>query len=144
MEQVAPSGPAYQAGTMAGNPASMSAGLACLEVLAEDGIYEELDRLGAILEKGMLDAAEKHGIDISVNRLKGALSLYFGKEKVTDYAGAEASDGEKFGQFFQLMLAQGINLAPSKYEAWFITTAHSEKDIHYAVTCIDHAFAQMA
>lgn len=144
MEQVAPLGPAYQAGTMAGNPASMSAGIACLEVLAEDGIYDELDWLGALLEKGMLEAAEKHNIDITVNRLKGALTLYFGNKKVVDYAGAEASDGEKFGQFFQLMIAQGINLAPSKYEAWFLTTAHREEDIHYTITCINKAFAQMS
>ncbi|MGP4042568.1 glutamate-1-semialdehyde 2,1-aminomutase [Gracilibacillus sp. D59] len=143
MEQVAPLGPAYQAGTMAGNPASMSAGIACLEVLEQDGVYEKLDRLGATLEKGMFDAAEKHGIDITVNRLKGALTLYFGSEKITNYAQAEASDGEKFGQFFKLMLNQGINLAPSKYEAWFLTIAHTEEDIKETISCIDQAFAKM-
>ncbi|WP_058307921.1 glutamate-1-semialdehyde 2,1-aminomutase [Gracilibacillus massiliensis] len=143
MEQVAPLGPAYQAGTMAGNPASMSAGIACLEVLAEDGVYEKLDQLGAMLEKGMLEAAEKHGIKITVNRLKGALTLYFGSEKITNYAQAEASDGEKFGQFFKLMLKQGINLAPSKYEAWFLTISHTEEDIKETVKCIDQAFAEM-
>ncbi len=100
MEQVAPLGPAYQAGTMAGNPASISAGIACLEVLSEKGLYDRLDYLGAILEDGMNKAAQKYGIDITVNRLKGALTLYFGKEKVTNYAQAEATDGEKFGQFF--------------------------------------------
>ncbi|SFM44987.1 glutamate-1-semialdehyde 2,1-aminomutase [Gracilibacillus orientalis] len=144
MEQVAPLGPAYQAGTMSGNPASMSAGIACLEVLEEEGVYEKLDRLGAMLEKGMLNAAEKHGIDITVNRLKGALTLYFGSEKITNYAQAEASDGEKFGQFFKLMLKQGINLAPSKYEAWFLTIAHTEEDIQETITCVDQAFAEMA
>lgn len=144
MEQVAPLGPAYQAGTMAGNPASMSAGIACLEVLEEEGVYERLDQLGQKLENGMLAAAEKHGIDITVNRLKGALTLYFGAEKITNYAQAEASDGEKFGQFFKLMLKQGINLAPSKYEAWFLTTAHTEEDIQHTITCIDQAFAEMA
>ncbi|GAE95140.1 glutamate-1-semialdehyde aminotransferase [Gracilibacillus boraciitolerans JCM 21714] len=143
MEQVAPLGPAYQAGTMAGNPASMSAGIACLEVLAAEGVYEKLDRLGAILEKGMLEAAEKHGIEITVNRLKGALTLYFGSDKITNYAQAEASDGEKFGQFFKLMLKQGINLAPSKYEAWFLTIAHTEEDIKETVTCINRAFAEL-
>ncbi|MGN8646897.1 glutamate-1-semialdehyde 2,1-aminomutase [Gracilibacillus sp. HCP3S3_G5_1] len=144
MEQVAPLGPAYQAGTMAGNPASMSAGIACLEVLEEEGVYERLDQLGQKLENGMLAAAEKHGIDITVNRLKGALTLYFGAEKITNYAQAEASDGEKFGQFFKLMLKQGINLAPSKYEAWFLTTAHTEEDIQHTITCINQAFAEMA
>ncbi|UOQ84594.1 glutamate-1-semialdehyde 2,1-aminomutase [Gracilibacillus salinarum] len=144
METVAPLGPAYQAGTMAGNPASMSAGIACLEVLEEAGLYDRLDQLGAMLEKGMLDAAEKHGIDITVNRLKGALTLYFGSETITNYAQAEASDGEKFGQFFKLMLQQGINLAPSKYEAWFLTIAHTEDDIKETIACIDKAFAEMA
>ncbi|MFD2657811.1 glutamate-1-semialdehyde 2,1-aminomutase [Gracilibacillus thailandensis] len=143
MEQVAPLGPAYQAGTMAGNPASMSAGIACLEVLEEDGVYDKLDRLGAMLEKGMLKAAEKHGIDITVNRLKGALTLYFGSEKVINYAQAEATDGDKFGQFFKLMLKQGINLAPSKYEAWFLTIAHTEEDIQETIKCIDYAFGEM-
>ncbi|MDX8047650.1 glutamate-1-semialdehyde 2,1-aminomutase [Gracilibacillus sp. S3-1-1] len=144
MEHVAPLGPAYQAGTMAGNPASMSAGIACLEVLEQEGVYDKLDKLGAMLEKGMLEAAQKHGIDITVNRLKGALTLYFGSDKVTNYAQAEASDGEKFGQFFKLMLKQGINLAPSKYEAWFLTTEHTEEDIQQTITCIDRAFAEMA
>ncbi|WP_163540022.1 glutamate-1-semialdehyde 2,1-aminomutase [Gracilibacillus sp. YIM 98692] len=143
MEQVAPLGPAYQAGTMAGNPASMSAGIACLEVLEENGVYDELDRLGAKLENGMLDAAARRGIDIQVNRLKGALTIYFTADEVKNYADAEATDGEKFGQFFHLMLKQGINLAPSKYEAWFLTTAHTDEDIDQTIHCIDHAFSQM-
>ncbi|GAB2534291.1 glutamate-1-semialdehyde 2,1-aminomutase [Gracilibacillus alcaliphilus] len=144
MEQVAPLGPAYQAGTMAGNPASMSAGIACLEVLEADGVYQELDRLGALLETGMLNAAEKHGIDISVNRLKGALTLYFTTEKVTNYQQAENTDGDKFGRFFKLMLQQGVNLAPSKYEAWFLTTAHTETDIHKTIAAIDFAFSKLS
>ncbi len=143
MEQVAPLGPAYQAGTMAGNPASMSAGIACLEVLKEPGVYEKLDKLGARLEAGILKAAEKHNISITLNRLKGALTVYFTDEKIKNYAQAEATDGEKFGQFFKLLLKQGINLAPSKYEAWFLTIAHSEADIDHAITCVDKAFEQM-
>ncbi|RCW62559.1 glutamate-1-semialdehyde 2,1-aminomutase [Saliterribacillus persicus] len=143
MEQVAPLGPAYQAGTMAGNPASMSAGIACLEVLKEHGVYEKLDKLGARLEAGILKAAEKHNIIITLNRLKGALTVYFTDEKIKNYAQAEATDGEKFGQFFKLLLNQGINLAPSKYEAWFLTIAHSEADIDHAITCVDKAFEQM-
>ena len=92
MDTVAPLGPAYQAGTMAGNPASMLAGIACLEVLQTPGVYEEMDRLGAMLEKGILDAAEKHGITITVNRIKGALTVYFTSEKVENYKQAEQSD----------------------------------------------------
>ncbi|MFJ7187031.1 glutamate-1-semialdehyde 2,1-aminomutase [Lysinibacillus xylanilyticus] len=143
MDTVAPLGPAYQAGTMAGNPASMQAGIACLEVLQTPGIYDEMDRLGAILEKGILDAAKKHDVTITVNRLKGALTIYFTDVKVENYEQAENSDGEIFGRFFKLMLAQGINLAPSKYEAWFLTTEHTEADIIETIKAVDIAFSQL-
>ena len=143
METVAPLGPAYQAGTMAGNPASMLAGIACLEVLQKPGVYEEMDRLGGILEKGILEAAEKHGVTITVNRLKGALTVYFTNEKVENYEQAENSDGEMFGRFFKLMLEKGVNLAPSKYEAWFLTTEHKEEDILETIAAVDYAFSQL-
>ncbi|MYL57709.1 aminotransferase class III-fold pyridoxal phosphate-dependent enzyme, partial [Virgibacillus halodenitrificans] len=144
MEQVAPLGPAYQAGTMAGNPASMAAGIACLEVLQEEGVYEKLDQLGEKLEAGILHQAEKHGIPVAVNRLCGALTLYFGDQKITNYDQAEASDGEAFAKFFKLMLKQGINLAPSKFEAWFLTIAHTETDIEQTIDAVDKAFAAMS
>jgi len=143
MDTVAPLGPAYQAGTMAGNPASMQAGIACLEVLQTPGIYEEMDRLGAILEEGILTAAKKHDVTITVNRLKGALTIYFTDVKVENYEQAENSNGEIFGRFFKLMLEQGINLAPSKYEAWFLTTEHTEADIVETIKAVDIAFSQL-
>jgi glutamate-1-semialdehyde 2,1-aminomutase len=143
MEKVAPLGPAYQAGTMAGNPASIQAGIACLEVLKQDGVYEYLDRLGEMLEEGILRAAQKYSIPITINRLKGALTVYFTNEKVYNYAQAEATDGEMFAKFFKLMLHQGINLAPSKYEAWFITIAHTEDDIQETIRAVEHAFQQL-
>ncbi|MFD2046436.1 glutamate-1-semialdehyde 2,1-aminomutase [Ornithinibacillus salinisoli] len=145
MEQVAPLGPAYQAGTMAGNPASMASGIACLEVLKQEGVYEKMDQLGERLENGILEKADQHDVTISVNRLRGALTVYFGQgSKVTNYAEAEASDGEAFGRFFKLMLEQGINLAPSKYEAWFLTTEHTEADIDETIEAVGHAFEQMS
>ncbi|MDN5708882.1 MAG: glutamate-1-semialdehyde 2,1-aminomutase [Planococcus sp. (in: firmicutes)] len=143
METVAPLGPAYQAGTMAGNPASIQAGIACLEVLQEKGVYERMDQLGERLEAGILAAAEKHGVTITINRLKGALTIYFTDQKVKNYEQAEATDGEMFGRFFKLMLEQGINLAPSKYEAWFLTTEHTEEDIDTSIRAVEHAFAQL-
>ncbi|RPF50540.1 glutamate-1-semialdehyde 2,1-aminomutase [Aquisalibacillus elongatus] len=143
MEQVAPLGPAYQAGTMSGNPASMAAGIACLEVLKEDGVYEKLNHLGEKLEHGMLKLAEKHGISVSINRLKGALTLYFTDEEITNYEQAENTDGEMFARFFKLMLDQGINLAPSKYEAWFLTIAHTDEDIDKTLEAVDQAFSNM-
>ncbi|MCR8997210.1 glutamate-1-semialdehyde 2,1-aminomutase [Brevibacillus laterosporus] len=144
MEQVAPLGPAYQAGTHAGNPASIKAGIACLEVLKQPGVYEELDRLGMLLEAGISKAAESHGITIRINRVKGALAVYFTDATVTDYDGAQSADGEQFAQFFRLLLDEGICLAPSKYEAWFITTAHTESDIKQTIEAVDRCFAKMA
>lgn len=143
MDTVAPLGPAYQAGTMAGNPASIQAGIACLEVLREDGVYEKMDKLGAQLENGILAAAEEFGVTITVNRLKGALTIYFTDVKVENYEQAEATDGEIFGRFFKLMLEQGINLAPSKYEAWFLTTEHTEKDVEVSIQAVREAFKQL-
>lgn len=143
MEQVAPLGPAYQAGTMAGNPASILAGIACLEVLQQEGVYEHLDHLGAMLEAGILTHAKTYGIPVTINRLKGALTVYFSTEKVENYEQAERTDGEMFAKFFKLMLHQGINLAPSKYEAWFITLAHTEEDIEYTVKAVEHAFKSL-
>jgi len=144
MEQVAPLGPAYQAGTMSGNPASISAGIACLEVLEQPGVYEELDRLGEILEAGIRAAAETHGVTIQLNRVKGALAVYFTDQPVIDYETAQKADGEIFARFFNLLLDQGICLAPSKYEAWFITTAHTEEDIRRTIDAVDHSFARLS
>ncbi|WP_018133451.1 glutamate-1-semialdehyde 2,1-aminomutase [Effusibacillus pohliae] len=144
MEKVAPLGPAYQAGTMAGNPASISAGIACLETLQEPGTYERLDELGRILEEGLWNAARESGHPITINRMKGALTVYFGRtESVRNYADAQATDGEQFGRFFKLMLDEGICLAPSKYEAWFISTAHTRDDIDYTIAAARRAFAKL-
>ncbi|MDQ0352018.1 glutamate-1-semialdehyde 2,1-aminomutase [Alkalibacillus filiformis] len=143
MEQVAPLGPAYQAGTMSGNPASMAAGIACLEVLQQEGIYEEMDRLGDKLEHGILEHAKKYDLPVKINRLKGMLTVFFTDEEVTNYEQAENTDGEMFSRFFKLMLDQGINLAPSKYEAWFLTTAHTEEDIDQTLNAVEAAFSQL-
>lgn len=143
MEQVAPLGPAYQAGTMAGNPASMLSGIACLEVLQEEGLYEKLDQLGAILEDGILKHAKNYNVPITINRLKGALTIFFTDEKVENYEQAENTDGEMFGRFFKLMLSQGINLAPSKYEAWFLTIAHTREDIEKTIAAVEYAFKNL-
>ncbi|WP_347861310.1 glutamate-1-semialdehyde 2,1-aminomutase [Salimicrobium sp. PL1-032A] len=144
MEQVAPLGPAYQAGTMSGNPASMASGIACLEVLEQPGTYEHLDHLGALLEEGIMDSAASHQLDVRVNRLGGALTVYFTNKTVENYEDAENTDGEMFATFFKKMLKNGINLAPSKYEAWFLTTAHTEEDIKQTLKAVDQTFAEMS
>lgn len=143
MNEVAPLGPAYQAGTMAGNPLSMAAGIACLEVLQQAGTYEYLEELGKILEDGIHNKSKKYNIPLVVNRLVGALSVHFGCERVTNYEEAEASNTETFGRFFKLMLQEGINLAPSKYEAWFLTTAHTREDVVQTIDAVDKAFKKL-
>jgi glutamate-1-semialdehyde 2,1-aminomutase len=141
MEQVAPLGPAYQAGTMAGNPASIRSGIACLELLQKDGVYENLDKLGAKLEDGLNSLISEYKIPAVINRLKGALTLYFDVKEVRNYKDAEDSSGEMFAYFFREMLKEGINLAPSKYEAWFLTTEHSEADIEQTLKAAERVFS---
>lgn len=143
MEQVAPLGPAYQAGTMAGNPASIAAGIACLEVLREAGVYTRLERMGARLAEGLRDAARRHGVPLTVNQIAGSLSTHFCDHPVTNYDEAKDTDDGQFAAFFRLMLEQGINLAPSKYEAWFLTTAHTDEDIDQTLDAADSAFARL-
>jgi glutamate-1-semialdehyde 2,1-aminomutase len=144
MEQVAPLGPAYQAGTMAGNPASISAGIACLQVLQQAEVYAKLERLGRALAEGVADAASRHGVSLTLNRIGGAFSTHFCGHPVTDYAEAQDTDGELFAQFFHLMLEEGIFLAASKYEAWFLTIAHTEDDIAQTLDAVNRSFKTMS
>lgn len=147
MDIVAPNGPAYQAGTHAGNPMSMQAGIACLEVMAEPGFYEHLDRLGKILADGITELAAKHGVPVTVNRLKGMFCVYFtafAGQEIRDYDDAQNTDGEKFAKFYKLLLSQGVMLAPSKYEDWFITIAHTDEDIEETLKAVDYSFGEMA
>lgn len=143
MERVAPLGPAYQAGTMAGNPASIAAGIACLETLRQPGVYERMSALSEKLAAGIADGALRHGIPMTINRIGGAFSTHFCDHPVRNYEDAQQTDGEQFALFFRLMLNQGICLAPSKYEAWFLTTAHTEADIDATIEAADRAFAAM-
>lgn len=144
MEQVAPLGPAYQAGTMAGNPASISAGIACLEVLSAEGVYNEMERLAIRLTEGLQESAGRHGIPLTINRIRGAFSTHFCSHPITNYDEAQDTDGEMFASFFRHMLNRGINLAPSKYEAWFLTTAHTDADIDITLEAAEASFSAMA
>lgn len=144
MEQVAPLGPAYQAGTMAGNPASISAGIACLEVLQGEGVYEEMERLTLKLTKGLAESASRYGVPLTINQIRGSLSTHFCDHPVTNYEESQNTDGEAFGAFFRAMLNRGVNLAPSKYEAWFLTTAHTEEDIDFTLEAADASFKEIS
>jgi len=144
MDHIAPVGPVYQDGTFCGNPVSLAAGYACLQALREPGLYERLGRLGETLAAGLREAAARHGVPAVVNQRGGALSVHFTSEPVRDFAAVERSDAAAFARFFRDMLAQGINLAPSIYEAWFITAAHTEDDIEYTLNAAERAFAAVA
>lgn len=143
MEQVAPLGPAYQAGTMAGNPISVSAGIACLEVLQGEGVYDEMNRLAIRLTDGIAESAKRHGVPMTINRIRGSFSTHFCDHPVTNYDQAQDTDGEAFAAFFRGMLNRGVCLAPSKYEAWFLTTAHTDEDIDRTLTAADETLQEM-
>ena len=143
MEQVAPLGPSYQAGTMAGNPASIRAGIATLEVLSDKSLYQQLNHYGKQLEEGILQAAKKHHQEITLNRLIGAFTIYFGSHPIENYEDAKQTDSSKFARFFKLLLKENILIAPSKYEAWFLTIAHTQEDIDQTLAAIDRVFAQL-
>ncbi|WP_413488626.1 glutamate-1-semialdehyde 2,1-aminomutase [Carnobacterium divergens] len=143
MNTVAPLGPAYQAGTMAGNPLSMQAGIACLEVLQEPGIYERMAHFAEQLKDALLAAGTTHNIPTVVNQIGGSLTVYFSDHPVVNYEDAKNTDSERFGRFFKLMLDEGINLAPSKFEAWFLTIMHTQKDIDDTIVAINNAFSKL-
>jgi len=129
MEQMAPLGPVYQAGTLSGNPLAMAAGIATLELLREPGTYERLEALGAQLAEGMTRAAEAAGVPLTVNRVGSMLTGFFTEGPVTDYASATAADTTRYARFHQAMLARGVYLAPSQFEAAFVSLAHTPEDL---------------
>jgi glutamate-1-semialdehyde 2,1-aminomutase len=129
MDQVAPSGPIYQAGTLSGNPLAMAAGLASLRAAVRPGFYDRLEELGGRWRKGMDEAASCGSRPFTINQVGSMVSIFFTDGPVTDFASAAASDTEAFKDFFWHMLSRGVYLAPSQYEAGFISAAHSEEDL---------------
>ncbi|HEY0702840.1 MAG TPA: glutamate-1-semialdehyde 2,1-aminomutase [Candidatus Acidoferrales bacterium] len=129
MERVAPLGPVYQAGTLAGNPLAMRAGLAMLPKLKAAGFYEAVNQKTARLADGLRSGLRDSGVLGSVNLAGSLLTLFFAPDPVRNYADAKKSDAKRFGLFFQEMLHRGIFLPPSQYEAWFVSAAHSEAEI---------------
>ncbi len=129
MGQVSPLGPIYQAGTLSGNPLAVAAGLAMLRALREPGVYAKLDQLGAALERGLRAAADKAGIPVTVNRVGSMLTGFFTSTAVTDYASAKTSDTARYARYFHAMLERGVFLAPSQFEAAFVSLAHTAADI---------------
>ncbi len=129
MEQIAPSGPVYQAGTLSGNPLAMAAGLATLRAADEPGFYERLEELGRRWRSGMSEAASNGELPFTINQVGSMVSLFFTGGPVTDFDSAAASDTAVFRDFFWHMTSRGVYLAPSQYEAGFISAVHSEEDL---------------
>lgn len=133
MSMVAPEGPVYQAGTLSGNPLAMTAGIATLKILSKKSTYKELEKKASILEEGMRDVAKKAGVNTKFYRAGTMFCTYFTEKEVIDYATAKTSDTERFARFFRGMLDRGIYIAPSQFEAGFISLAHTEKDIEKTI-----------
>lgn len=133
MEQVAPSGPIYQAGTLSGNPLAMAAGLATLQLLQDEGVYDELERKTTRLAEGLKSIAQECELPVWVNSVGAMFSAFFTNQPVLDFKSACTSDVELFAAYFRGMLERGVYLAPSQFEAVFLSTAHSDADIDYTL-----------
>jgi glutamate-1-semialdehyde 2,1-aminomutase len=143
MRLVAPSGPVYQAGTLSGNPLAMTAGLWSLKRLSR-GLYKHLSDLGALLAEGLADAARGAGVALQVNGLGSALTPFFSSTPVRNYPSALKADAAKYGTFFQGMLARGVYPPPSQFEGWFLSAAHTRRDVHKTINAAREAMKEVA
>jgi glutamate-1-semialdehyde 2,1-aminomutase len=141
MQRLAPLGPVYQAGTLSGNPVAMAAGLATLEAVARPGFHARLAATTARLVDGLAGAARAAGVPVAANQACGMFSLFFNAGPVTNYREVMASDAARFRQFFHAMLAGGVYLAPSPYEAGFVSAAHGEAEVAATIEAATRAFA---
>lgn len=128
MEQIAPTGPIYQAGTLSGNPLAMASGLTTLKLLTPE-VYDRLEQLGARLEAGLKRNAEEVGIPLTINRVGSMVCPFFTEGPVINFETAKTSDTDRFRRYFAHMVGQGISVPPSQFEGMFVSAAHSEQDI---------------
>ena len=140
LERVAPLGGVYQAGTLSGNPLAVAAGLATLRRLADPAVYARLGALGSRLQEGLEEAARAAGIPVTVNRVGSMLTAFFTEGPVTNYSSAKRSDTARYGRFFHAMLERGVFLAPSQFEAAFVSLAHGDADLDAVVAAAREAF----
>jgi len=144
MEHIAPTGPVYQAGTLAGNPVAMAAGLKSLEIISRSGFYDELETKTRRLVTGILEAAERNAIPMCANQVGAMFGLFFTDQaRVKSFADVGRCDVDRFKQFFHGMLQQGINLAPSAFEAGFVSSAHSDTHIQQTIDSAEQVLAKL-
>ena len=136
MEKISPLGPVYQAGTLSGNPLAMTAGIETIKILSQEGVYEILEEKAKILSEETNNAAHKAGIPVFSARVGSMSTLFFSDRQVTDYSSAKASDIKRFARYFSAMLEQGIYLAPSQFEASFVSLAHTDEDIEKTIEAV--------
>ncbi|NMA26428.1 MAG: aminotransferase class III-fold pyridoxal phosphate-dependent enzyme, partial [Burkholderiales bacterium] len=145
MEHVAPLGPVYQAGTLAGNPLSVAAGLTTLRLLRQSPeIYRHLEEVGARLEAGLQHSARRHGVPVRMQRVGSMLTWFFSDKPVRNLSEARNCDTRAFGRFFRGMLDRGVYLPPSQFEAAFLSTALGEAEIERLLKAVDETLAEIA
>lgn len=142
MKMIAPLGPVYQAGTLSGNPLTMSAGLATIDLLT-DLLYKKLDSSTEALCNGIKEAARKHAVPITINRAGSMFTIFFGGHTVYDLNTARMCNTNRYSRFFHLLLNQGIYPPSSQFEAWFLSAAHKEKEIEKTISCCWRAFGSL-
>jgi len=141
MEKIAPTGPVYQAGTLSGNPVAMTAGMITLELISEPTFFDQLTAKTTQLVNGITAAAKNNGIDMTSNQAGAMFGLFFSsEEKIENFAQVSLCDIERFKRFFHAMLNEGVYLAPSAYEAGFVSAAHTDEDIQKTIAAADKAF----
>ena len=144
MDYIAPIGPVYQAGTLSGNPIAMAAGLASLNELCKGNKHQQLSDATEKLAMGLKAAAERNGVSLAINYVGAMFGFFFTEEEhITCFAQATACDGDKFKRFFHLMLDEGVYLAPSAFEAGFVSTAHADAEIEFTLAAADRCFAKL-
>ena len=144
MEQVAPLGPVYQAGTLSGNPVAMAAGIATLNRLQQSGTYDRLEALSARLEAGLTEAAAANGVAATMNRVGSMMSPFFTDRVVSNFDDAASSDADVYAAYFRGMLERGFYFAPSKWESGFVSTAHTNEDIDATIAAAREVMSQLA
>ncbi|WP_139959268.1 glutamate-1-semialdehyde 2,1-aminomutase [Flavicella sediminum] len=144
MQNVSPLGAMYQAGTLSGNPIAMAAGIATLTELKRQNPYDQFNAIAEKMENILLNAAKKHNVDLVVNRFGSMINPFFTKESVSNFEEAQKSDTEKFAKFFWAMIENGIFLPPSQFEAWFLSSALSDKDLERFENAVDKAMGKVA
>src|SRR5512138_1351083 len=140
MQMIAPAGPVYQAGTLAGNPLAMSAGIATLDLIRDPNVWDQMESRGCQLDAGIESAARKAGVPVQQTRVGTMRTTFFGETKPVDWNTVKRADKAQFGKFFQQMLANGVYLAPSQFEAGFISTLHTDEIIDKTIEAVTEAF----